>query len=180
MCATKLEGSEYRIHKVLKDLNNRAYMVIRGGRGTLYVSVPGPELGWLDKVTRDIGIKKQEIHNLPEHKKAPCGALVVNLEQHKGRCKACQALRTTVSAPKPQKAITVARIEPGQDFSLDGVISSLEATRNRVASQLEVVDNLLNNLKQYKDAKLMITELGSEVKGRVDAVKLLIQDGKLN
>ncbi|KKK60839.1 hypothetical protein LCGC14_3020320, partial [marine sediment metagenome] len=89
LSSVKLEGTEYRIHKVFKDLNGRASIVIKGGKGILYVGVPSSELGWLDKVTKDIGVKKHEITILPKYGKAPCGILVVNLHQHVGRCKTC-------------------------------------------------------------------------------------------
>ena len=176
LSAVRLEGTEYSIRKIMKDLNGRAAVIIRGGKGLLYVGVPSIELGWLDKLVGDIGVKKHEIQSLPEHKVAPCGARVIHLKQHTGRCKACLTLRP--KAGKPGVPETVAMIEPGQDFNLDGVIASLEITRERIYEQLEKLESLIGNLKGFREARDKLTELEKEAKDRMQAAKILLNEGR--
>jgi len=178
LSAVRLEGTEYSIRKVMKDLNGRAAVVIRGGKGLLYVGVPSIELGWLDKLVKDIGVKKHEIQSLPEHKIAPCGAHVIHLKQHTGRCKACARLRPAGGPSKATKAETVAVIEPGQDFNLDGVIASLEITRERIYEQLEKLEALIGNLKGFREARDKLTGLEKEAKDRMQAAKMLLNEGR--
>ena len=179
LSAVKLEGSESHIRRVLKDINGRATKIIRGPKGVLYVGVPSSELAWLDTVAKDAGCKKSEISSFPDHRKAPCGVLTTDRPHHALRCKACIALRpkdrSSVSS-KASEVIVVARIEPGQDFNLDGIITSLEATREKMFGQLESIESLLTNLKAYRDARNMMVELEQEVKDRLKAVRLLLKE----
>jgi len=187
LISVKLEGTESRIRKILKDLDGRAAMVVRGGGTVLYVGVPASELGWLDTVAKDIGCKKQEVESLPGHDKALCGILTVSRRYHEGRCKACARIRAqlapaekeVVRKPRVRADKVIAKLEPGAPLNLDGVISSIEVTRDQLWEKVESIDNLLTNLKAYRDAKEKFTELKAEADKRVDAVKLLLRDGEL-
>lgn len=77
------------------------------------------------------------------------------------------------------RAPVVAKLEPGVDFNLDGIISSVEVVKDQLWEKVEYLDTLLVNLKQYRDDKEKITELSVEADKRVAAVKLLISEGKL-
>ncbi len=186
LASVRLEGTEPRIRKILRDLNGRATVIIRGSGKTLYVGVPSSELGWLDKVARDIGCTKHELPSLPEYKKALCGILTVSKRYHEGRCKACAIVRAQMPpaekrAPKAAKAskpVTVGKIEPGQNFDLNGVIASLEITHDRVFNQLEVLENLITDMKGYRDASDKLGELEQEAKDRMRAARNLLNDGK--
>ena len=183
LSVVRLEGSEYRIHKLLKDLNGRATVIVRGSRGILYVGLPSQELGWLDKVIKDIGCKKQELPSLPEHEAALCGVLVINRRYHEGRCKACAVLRVQKPPvtkqprkPRASKAIVVAKIEPGQNFDLNGVIASIEITHDRLFAQLDSLETLMTNLKAYRDAKDQLSGLEQEAKDRMGAARKLLNE----
>jgi len=188
LVSVKLEGTETRIRKILKDLNGRVTVIIRGGGTVLYVGVPGNELGWLDKVAKDIGCKKLEIPSLPEYEKALCGILTVSKRYHEGRCKACAIVRAQtaptgkkapVKRPRASAPVTVGKIEPGQNFDLNGVIASIEITHDRLFGQLESLENLLTNLKGYRDAKSKLGELEQEARDRMSAARNLLGNGKL-
>ena len=185
LVAVKLEGSETHVHKMLKYLNGRATVIIRGSGGTLYVGVPSNELRWLDKVTKDVGCTKQEIPSLPEHKKALCGILTVSKRFHEGRCKACARVRSEMAPvrkeltkPPPSKTITVGKIEPGQNFDLNGVIASIEITHDRLFGELETLENLLTNLKGFREAESKLGELEQEAKDRMSAARNLLNSDK--
>ncbi len=77
------------------------------------------------------------------------------------------------------RAPVVAKLEPGVDFNLDGIISSVEVVKDQLWEKVEYLDTLLVNLKYYRDDKEKITELSVEADKRVAAVKLLISEGKL-
>lgn len=187
LASVRLEGSETRIRKILKDLNGRATVIIRGSGKVLYVGVPTSELGWLDKVARDIGCTKQVLPSLPAHKKALCGILTVSKRYHEGRCKACAIARAqmgqagkeaSTKTPKASASTTVGKIEPGQKFDLNGVIASLELTHDRVFNQLEVLENLITDLKGYRDARDKLGELEQEAKDRMGAARNLLNSDK--
>jgi len=187
LVSVRLEGTEARIHKILKDLNGRATVVIHGSGKVLYVGVPSSELGWLDKVVKDIGCTKQEIPLLPEYEKALCGILTVSRRYHEGRCKACARVRAQMgpagkAAPIKKllssAPITVGKIEPGQNFDLNGVIASIEITHDKLFGELESLENLLANLKGYRDAKSKLGELEQEARDRMSAARNLLSEGK--
>ena len=104
---------------------------------------------------------------------APCGEKFYDPQiyaRHYGRCPECREITG---------AKVVAKLEPGMDLNLEGVISSLEAVRDRLWEKIEAVDNLLQNLKGFRDAKEKLTELSVEADRRIDAVRLLLRDKKL-
>ncbi len=185
LASVRLEGTEPRIRKILKDLNGRATIIIRGSGKALYVGVPSNELGWLDKAARDIGCTKHELPSLPEHEKALCGILTVSKRYHEGRCKACARVRSEMPpvrkeppGQRPSKAKTVGKIEPGQNFDLNGVIASIEITHDRLFGELETLENLLTNLKGYREAEGKLGELEQEAKDRMSAARNLLNDSK--
>ncbi len=186
LVSVRLEGSEPRIRKILKDLNGRATVIIRGSGKALYVGIPSSELGWLDKIAKDIGCTKHGLPSLPEHEKALCGILTVSKRSHEGRCKVCARVRAQMppaekKAPKAAKAskpVTVGKIEPGQNFDLNGVIASLEITHDRVFNQLEILENLITDMKGYRSASDKLGELEQEAKDRMSAARNLLNDGK--
>ncbi len=185
LASVRLEGSEPRIRRILKDLNGRATVIIRGGSKVLFVGVPSNELGWLDKVARDIGCTKHELPSLPKHEKALCGILSVSKRYHEGRCKACAIVRAQMSPvrkeptkQRPSKATTVGKIEPGQNFDLNGVVASLEITHDRVFNQLDTLGNLITDLKKYREATDKLGELEQEAKDRMSAARNLLNSDK--
>ncbi len=186
LASVRLEGSIPHIRKMLKNLNGRATVIIHGSGKALFVGVPTSELHWLDKIAKDIGCTKQELPSLPAHNKALCGILTVSKRYHEGNCKACAIVRAQMSpadkktpkAAKTSKSVTVGAIEPGQNFDLNGVIASLELTHDRIFNQLEILENLITDMKGYRDASDKLVELEQEAKDRMSAARNLLNDGK--
>ena len=134
---------------------------------------------------------------------APCGKEVYDpmmYAQHIRNCKECKEIldgktilahkAATKAVPRavipgavvpkaaPRAVVPKAKIEPGMDFDLNGVIASVELTRDRLYEQVEIVDDLLKNLKAYRDAKETISKLSTEAKERREAVRLLLAGGR--
>ncbi len=182
ICPVRIEGTPARIRKMNKDVINRVSVLIRDTNARLYVGVPSQELGWLDKVCKDTGVKKTEIQEFPKYSKAKCGVCTTNVKQHEGHCNACRAIAgkepMAVSAGKRKahnsSAVTIAKIEPGQNFDLNGVVASAEITRDRLLEAYEKLDNLIKNLNEYKDIRDRIPDLEKEAVERMNAVKKLI------
>lgn len=150
----RLEGSKVRVHRLLKDINGRASIVVHGGSGILYVGVPSCELGWLDKVARDIGCKKQEMQGLPEYGEAPCGLLTTSVAHHTPRCKKCTALRP----PKPHngEAVTVVKVEGLHDLTFNGL---LELMRKRMDEALVLAQEYDTVIKAAEKIPELETQL---------------------
>ena len=186
LASVRLEGSKPRIRKILKYLNGRATVIIRGSGKALYVGIPSNELGWLDKIAKDIGCTKHELPSLPYYEKALCGILTVSKRYHEGMCKACAIVRAKTGpvekrvprSVKASKPVTVGKIEPGQNFDLNGVIASIEITHDRLFGELETLENLLVNLKGYRDAASKLGELEQEAKDRMSAARNLLNSSK--
>lgn len=172
--------SEKKLDGVFKSLREKRVMVRRRD-GNLFVCASpnhqvllsslcknsGAALEILRKAPEGLNAPKQEVY------KAPCGEEFYDpmlYGPHHRRCPKCKEL----SGGK-----VVAKLEPGQDFNLDGVIASLEPIREQLVERFETLDNLINNLKAYRDAKDKISELTTEADKRIAAVKLLIAERKL-
>ncbi|GAI47730.1 unnamed protein product, partial [marine sediment metagenome] len=104
---------------------------------------------------------------------APCGEKFYDpilYSHHYRDCEKCIASK---------KAKIVAKLEPGEPFNLNGVVSSLEVVRDQMWEKVEMLDNMLDNLKVLRDSKEKLAELNTEVTKRIDAVRLLLKDNKL-
>lgn len=189
--------------KLASFLKKRRLMVRWVGQ-LLYTCIGTRHQKWLGDVVRDYSTTVVSLDQPPqvltkphqEEYKAPCGELFYDprlVSTHQRYCEKCREIRGAPPVAKQEpkvrrKAIpkavkeapTIARIEPGENFTLEGVITSVETTRNHLQSQLDLMGGLLDNLKTYQTSREMIEELDTEVKGRLDAVKLLIRDGKIS
>jgi len=174
--------------------------------GNIIVCISNHHQGWLSDLCRDFNSDLSMLDQAPAGLKVPkresyltpCGEeffdpiLVSNHVRFCDKCKSlapAKAEAPKVAAPKRRgrplgksrsgKARTVAKLEPGMNYDLNGVISSIEIVRDRMWEKCEFLDNLIINLKNYRDDKEKITELSIEASQRVDAVELLLRDGKL-
>lgn len=182
------------LDNVRKSLKKQRLMVrdhTHNGDTVLIACVNPEHQVWLSRVCGDFTANLVKLEGPPtgirEVKKTEytcvCGEKFYDPLLYSNHTRYCEEAKAKRGAPekKPprEKVSTVAKLEPGEDFNLEGVISSLEAVRNRLQSNLELVELILGNLQQYKDARVMMMELDAEVKGRVDAVKLLIRDERI-
>lgn len=172
--------SEKALGSVFKFLREKRVMV-RKRDGNLIVCASLRNQVLVSRVCQDSGAALEILRKAPEGirtprqevYKAPCGEEFYDpmlYAIHFRKCPKCKEL----SGGK-----VVAKLEPGQDFNLDGVIASLEPIREQLVERFETLDNLINNLKAYRDAKDKISELTTEVDKRIAAVKLLIAERKL-
>lgn len=145
MPIVRVEGTKARMRKFLKDVNNRASKVVRDGNAA-YLALPAQELGWLDKVTRDTGVKKLDAREFPAHEKAPCGVLTTRLRYHIGRCKKCAALRP----PKPHngECKTVLKVEGLQDMTLGGLIVLMKSKMDEALALAQEYDTTIKALEE--------------------------------
>ena len=188
----KSESSESS-RKIASFLKKRR-LLVRWVDSILYACIGNQHQNWLSNVVRDYNTtlvaldKMPEGQKMPKHEeyKAPCGEVFYDplmTSNHQRFCDKCRTLRgaPVEKTAKPRKRPSViALIEPGQEFNLNGVIASIEITKERLFSQLELIETLLTNLKQYQGMKDQIVSLGSEVKGRVDAVRTLLRDNVIH
>lgn len=177
--------------KVFKSIRGQKLMV-RKVNGRLVTCIGSQHQGWLSDVCRDFGSVLTVLDGPPdgvtalskEEYKAPCGEifydprLVATHQKYCSECRKAKALSVPTST-KRTSAHTVAKLEPGQDLDINGVITSLQVMKSRLEEKLVLVDSLVENLKGFMDSKDMMDELDVEVKQRVAAVKLLMDDGKI-
>jgi len=171
------------LDNVMKSLKKQKLMV-RRVNGQLLACISTTHQHWLTKICSDFNAVARAMEEAPvglrspkqEVYTTPCGEEFydpIMLSHHFRKCQKCRKLK------KASAATTVAKIEPGQEFNLGGVIASVEVTRDRLYAQVEIIDSLLKELTGYRDTKNQLDKLEGEVKDRVNAVKLLVRDNKL-
>ena len=193
--------SEDARNKVFKSMREQK-LLVRRENGRLVACIGSQHQGWLSKVCGDFGSTLMVLDDTPKGMSnpgkddytAPCGEVFYDprlYSPHVKYCTKCRKLKTqtpdeaqangTIPAPTLPASKTrlpvIAKLEPGQDLNIEGVILSLEVTKERLQEQLSRLDSLIENLKGFKDSKDMLSELDTEVKQRVAAVKLLMSDG---
>lgn len=176
--AVKLEGTEAHIKKILRHLDGRATVVVRGAKTELFVAVPGSELGWLDKVAHDMGCKKLEIPELPEHEKAPCGILTTDVRHHKARCKECLKLKPEKPAPVPRttrsrngKAQTVVKVEGLHDLTLEGLVTFMKNRMEDALALASEYDTVLKALEKIPELEDKLGQFQGELDSHRNALK---------
>lgn len=172
------------LDNVMKHVRN-GKMMVRRWNGNLFACVSSHHQGWLTKICSEFSATARVLEQAPPHSRTPkkeayttpCGEELYDpilYTQHIRDCRKCKKIQKAV---KPKEEKVTPRIEPDTDFNLDGVIKSVEATRDRLYAQIEVVDGLLRSLSGYRDTKAQLDKLSAEVKERREAVKLLVSKG---
>lgn len=176
--------SKEGLRNTIKSLKEQK-LLVRPQDGHAFACISDAHVGWFTNVCKDFGVTSSLLDKAPagltipkkEEYIAPCGEVFYDHKlaaRHRRWCPKCRLMRGV--SPKPG---LVAKLEPGQDLNLNGVIASLEVTRDQLWERLENLDALLSNLKGYRDGKEKLSELTAEVSQRIEAVKLLLKDGKL-
>ncbi|MGW8177277.1 MAG: hypothetical protein ACWGQW_00550 [bacterium] len=183
----KLTGNDYHLKKGRKDLKQVKLMIV--SKTALYVRVHKDEAGFVEKVARDLDLKYGRVTDLPDYVTTKCGVNVLaenhaSLTLHEAHCKQCRILKGKEPLPikGSHKATaqdngevkTVAKIEPGQEFTLDGIINSLEITLTRLYAKVEELDTLLSNLKSYREKEEELSKLEQEARERLHAAKNIV------
>lgn len=165
---------------VVKSLREQ-HLMVRWRNSKLYACISNQHQNWLSRVCQDFGASSRMLEEAPvgisaptkEEYLTPCGEKFYDPIQYS------QHFRTCEKCSKGAKVKVVAKLEPGVEYNLNGVISSLEVVRDQMWEKVETMDNLLNNLKVYRDSKEKLVSLDEEVGKRVEAVRMLLKDGKL-
>lgn len=175
--------SKEALRNIIKSLKEQK-LLVRPQDGHAFACISDAHMNWFTNVCKDFGATPSLLDRAPtglstpkkEEYTAPCGEVLYDhklASQHRRLCPKCRSMRGL-----PPKPGLVAKLEPGQDLNLNGVIASLEVVRDQLWEKLENLDTLLGNLKAYRDGKEKLSELTAEVGQRVEAVKLLLKDGK--
>lgn len=177
MIWTKLEASEYHIRKTFRDVLPHVPNYIRDNRNTIYVETPESELGWLDKVSKDLNLKATRVATPPDWSTAPCGCKTVNIEYHQRSCPKCKALRgispkkpATPKARKNGRSTTIFKLPGLPDFSLNGLLSYLKGQRDAALTYAQELDAAVAALEKVEGIDRQIKELASE---RIEQQKAL-------
>lgn len=172
--------SEETNRKVIKSLREQ-HLLVRSKDGDLYACISNHHQVWLSNVCKDFGASFLILEQAPtgiriprqEEYLAPCGEKLYDPMLFAQHCRSC------LKCKKVKGAVVIAKLEPWKELNLDGVISSLEVVRDQLWERVEGLDNLLTDLKGFRDAKGKLAELNTEADKRVNAVRLLLRDNKL-
>lgn len=170
------------LRNVMKSLREQ-HLMVRKRDDKLIVCASTDHQVWLSRVCKDFNAslaildKSPKGVRIPSEKgyTAPCGMRFFDPQMvavHIRYCSVCK----TAKREKPREVI--AKLEPGIEFNLDGAISSLEVMRDKWWERVETLDNLLTNLKAYRDATEKLSELQVETDKRINTVRLLLKLGE--
>jgi len=165
---------------VMKSLRNE-HLMVRRRDGKLYACISNHHQVWLSKVCQDFSAQLRVLEEAPvglnapskEEYITPCGEKFYDPVQYSHHFSTC------IKCSKSAKAKVVAKLEPGVEHDLNGVIASIEVIRDQMWEKVETMDELLSNLKVYRDSKEKLTGLNEEVTKRIEAVRMLLREGKL-
>lgn len=190
----KIEAnSPEALAKVRRSLMNQK-LLVRNDHNCLYACVSDAHIKWLSDVVGDFNASFTHLPSKPEGQRspkkeiyqAPCGEEIYDpllYSRHLRYCPKCQPLISKEPKKerykKPSKVV-VGTLEPGQKLNLDGVIASLEITKDRMFERLEVIDKLITDLKVFRDSREKLDELQQEAVSRMQAVKMLINSGQIH
>lgn len=164
----KLEGTKARTRRLMHDVSGRAQRIVRGNAGTLYIQLPSSELGWIDKVAGDIGVRKVEVQQLPVYFMAPCGVFTVNVGNHKGQCKKCQAI---LRKPHDGEVKTVAKVEGLQSMDINSLIAVMKQRADDALSLAQEYDSVIKALEKIPELQKQLESMAKQLDEHRQAIK---------
>lgn len=170
----KLEGSMAKIRKLMKDADGRATRIVRGNEGTIYLCMPNHELGWIDKIAKDIGVKKAEVCSLPSYGKALCGVLTVNPGKHSAQCKKCRALMP--AKPHDGEVRTVIKVEGLHDLSLNGLTSLMKGKMDEAMAIAQEYDTIIKAVEKIPELETQLEVLKRQIAEHRQALKYFMKE----
>lgn len=173
------------LRNIQKDLKKQ-HLMVRQRDSHLYTCLSTAHQTFLPKIVADFGGQVRALEAPPPGERIPkldeyvmpCGEKVYDpllVGLHQRWCKKCQEV-----APSEHRDVSgrrsriVAHIEPGQPFTIDGVIASLEATKDQLFTKVDLLDKLVTNLKAWRDGREGLAKLEREVEQRLTAAKMII------
>jgi hypothetical protein len=188
----KITANDTNRRKVMSTLKSQRVFT-RKDNGDIVVAIGNKHQSWLPKVCADFHANLVRLDSLPKSMRhplhdeyiAPCGEVFYDplmKGQHIRFCSKCQAIRKSQvskppESPKPSPT-TVAKLEPGEGLSWDGVIRSLETTREQLMEKAAELDGLVNNLQTWKSSRHESRRLMDEAQLRMNAVRKLLEKGE--
>lgn len=171
--------SEEAQRNVLKSLREQ-HLMVRKQNGRLYACVSNHHQVWLAKVCQDFSANLKILEGVPSGIRAPrkeeyltsCGEKFYDHMLYSQHCKIC------IKCKSVSEVKVVAKLSPGEPFNLNGVVNSLENVLAECLEWAGKLDTLITNLKEYRDGKEKLVTLKEEVDKRIEAVRLLLRDGK--
>lgn len=188
--------SDEPLRNVQKSIKEQ-HLMVRRRDNIMHACISTAHQDWLSRVCTDFGAQLKVLEQPPQGErsakeegyKMACGLVVYDpLEagRHTRWCKKCKEIegkkapaQVVTTGVAKTKATVVAKLEPGQDLNLDGVITSLEVIRDQFWAEFDKLDKVLENLKAFRDAKLGLTGLQKEVELRLNAARQLLTTVKL-
>jgi hypothetical protein len=171
----RVTGTPVKIHRSFKDFKDKAKTLVRGSKTQIFLEVPDSEIGWVDKVAKDLGISAISIPVAPTYKTAPCGALTVDISHHVSRCKQCAATEGRIAkkarkATKAGKVIRVAKVPGLAELDLK---SMLAVMKQRMEECMTLAQNYDSAIKAIEGMTTVEARLAEIVKEKVEHQKAL-------
>jgi hypothetical protein len=176
MIIFKITSSNGKMDSLLEFLH-RGKALVREKDGIIYVGTSQKETSWMHKTCAEysancVGFPKDEFKKLfpkvgsPRREEgyvAPCGVEVgfekIAVMNHVKTCLNCKQIRATKplkakrkGTPRHSKSEVIIHVAPGQEFTLEGVITSLETSRDQMYKHIESTEAMIAALKGYKMA----------------------------
>jgi hypothetical protein len=180
MVWVKIEGTDGRLRRAIKDTKDRAHIQVRDTNKQFYIEIPEQELGWLDKIKTDLNLTTQIIGGEgPTYQKTPCGVNSVNPKWHILACNACKALRGPPKVKKPHDGVskTIFTLPGLPDFSLNGLVSYLKDKRDEAMAMATELDSAIIAVEKLEGLETQLKSLQAEKIEQVKALDFFLGKG---
>ena len=174
----RIEGNEYHMRKGLRDLKDRVKTLVNGKKTQIFVEVPDSELGWLEKVTKDIGLSTISIPTMPHYDPAPCGVLTTDLMHHTLRCKKC--IKATGRIKKERHTSIVGPVQriakvPGlKTLDMKSLIALYKQRMEECLTLAQMYDSAIKALEGMETVDKRLAEIQKEKEEHKKALELFL------
>ena len=175
---------------VMKALKKQRLMAKHRG-GLVITCASTDHQYFISRVSQEFNSKLDILDKIPEGIRAPskeeyvtpCGEKFFDhtlVGQHVRSCGKCMEITKQAEPPINKKEdLVVAKLEPGQELNLGGVILALEMVRDNMSKRLEEVVDVLDGLRRYRTKRNELAKVYMETDKLLNAVKRLVNEEDL-
>jgi hypothetical protein len=176
-----IKGSPIKIRRSFHDFKDKAKTLVRNTKTEIYLEVPDSELGWVDKVVKDLGLTALTVATAPSYKTAPCGVFTADLVHHVARCKACAAagglgrIKRDHKTPKAGRVIHVAKVPGLTELDLKSMLAVMKQRMDECLTLAQSYDSAIKAIEGMATVEARLSEIQKEKVEHVKALEMFLK-----
>jgi hypothetical protein len=161
-----IKGSPIKVRRSFHDFKDHAKTLVRGTKTQIFLEVPDSEIGWVDKVVKDLGLSAVSIPVAPVYKTAPCGVFTADLVHHVARCKQCAStagrIKRDHKTPKAGRVIRVAKVPGLAELDLKSMIAVMKQRMDECMTLAQSYDLAIKAIEGISTVESRLAEIQKE------------------